>query len=61
MKKAGNYTIATQTFESAAHVYPEKYLSKAVADEYCLTTEDGSVGIKVIILMSLGSLSRKIR
>ena len=59
MKKAGNYTIAIQTFESAAHVYPEKYLSKAVADEYYLTTEDGSVGIKGHYLDVLRELIEK--
>ncbi len=46
MKKAGNYTISIQTFENAENVYPEEFLAKQVADEYYLTTEDGSVGIK---------------
>lgn len=59
MKKAGNYTIAIQTFESATNVYPEKYLSKAVADEYYLTTEDGSIGIRGHYLDVLKELIEK--
>jgi len=46
MKEAGNYTIAIQSFENAANVYPEKYLAKSIVDEHYLTTEDGSVGIR---------------
>lgn len=59
MKKAGNYAIAIQTFESATNVYPEKYLSKAVADEYYLTTEDGSIGIRGHYLDVLKELIEK--
>jgi len=46
MKEAGNYTISIQSFENAANVYPEEFLAKPVADEYYLTTDDGSVGMK---------------
>jgi len=46
MKEAGNYTISIQSFEDKAHSYPEKFLAKPAADEYYLTTEDGSRGIK---------------
>lgn len=59
MKDAGNYTIAIQTFENAANVYPEKYLAKPVADEHYLTTEDGSVGIKGHYLDVLKELIEK--
>jgi len=59
MKDAGNYTIAIQTFENAANVYPEKYLAKPVADEHYLTTEDGSVGIKGHYLNVLKELIEK--
>ena len=46
MKEAGNYTISIQSFEDKENVYPEKFLAKSVADEYYLTTQDGSMGIK---------------
>jgi len=46
MREAGNYTISVQTFEDRERVYPEKFLAREVADEYYLTTLDGSVGLK---------------
>ncbi|MDK2853499.1 MAG: ferredoxin/flavodoxin---NADP+ reductase [Thermococcaceae archaeon] len=46
MKEAGNYTIAIHSFENKANTYPEEYLAKPVADEFYITTEDGSVGRK---------------
>ncbi|WP_457742181.1 sulfide/dihydroorotate dehydrogenase-like FAD/NAD-binding protein [Thermococcus sp.] len=46
MKEAGNYTISVQTFEDKERVYPMRFLAREVADEYYLTTLDGSVGIK---------------
>ncbi|WP_175059716.1 sulfide/dihydroorotate dehydrogenase-like FAD/NAD-binding protein [Thermococcus sp. 2319x1] len=46
MKEAGNYTIAIHSFENKANTYPEGYLAKPVADEFYITTEDGSVGRK---------------
>ncbi len=61
MKEAGNYTIAIQSFENKANVYPERYLAKPVADEHYLTTEDGSVGIKGHYLDVLKELIEKDR
>jgi len=46
MREAGNYTISVQTFEDREKVYPTRFLAREVADEYYLTTLDGSVGIK---------------
>ncbi len=46
MKEAGNYTISIQSFENKQNVYPEEFLAKPVADEYYITTDDGSVGRK---------------
>lgn len=46
MKEAGNYTIAIHSFENKNNTYPEEYLAKPVADEFYITTEDGSVGRK---------------
>jgi len=46
MREAGNYTISVQTFEDRERVYPTRFLAREVADEYYLTTLDGSVGIK---------------
>lgn len=40
----GNHVISIQTFPDEEAMYPEKYLTKEVCDEYYLTTKDGSVG-----------------
>jgi ferredoxin--NADP+ reductase len=45
-KIAGNHVISIQTFPTKDDVYPIEELSKAVCDEYYLTTLDGSQGIK---------------
>ncbi|AFK22571.1 ferredoxin-NADP(+) reductase subunit alpha [Pyrococcus sp. ST04] len=59
MKEKGNYTISIQTFEDKNHVYPEEFLAKRVADEYYLTTLDGSAGIKGHYLDVLKQLIEK--
>ncbi len=45
LKDAGNHVISIQSFPTKDDVYPEKELS-TMADEYYLTTADGSHGIK---------------
>ena len=45
LKEAGNHVISMQSFPTKDDIYPRKELS-TMADEYYLTTEDGSQGIK---------------
>ncbi len=45
LKDAGNHVISIESFPTKDDIYPEKELS-TMADEYYLTTEDGSEGIK---------------
>ena len=45
LKEAGNHVISMESFPTKSDIYPEKELSN-MADEYYLTTEDGSQGIK---------------
>jgi len=42
----GNHVISMQTFPTKDMVYPEEVLARRVSDEYYITTEDGSYGIK---------------
>lgn len=42
----GNHMISIQTFPTKEDIYPEEELSRALCDEYYLTTVDGSYGIK---------------
>jgi ferredoxin--NADP+ reductase len=46
LKIKGNHVISIQSFPDKSQIYPEKELAKSVADEFILSTEDGSVGRK---------------